>query len=105
MTTLTNTLERIEETFRKEFDELGLKPPKGSISGLERELIIDYWRKAITQAVLEAYREVEVSEVKTKLDIDPSGNYGQKTEVSSYNLALSTISAKKEAYLQGIKKS
>lgn len=42
------TQEVMEEEFRKQYDELGLKPKKPSMGGLEREIIIDYWRKALT---------------------------------------------------------
>lgn len=37
-----------EDEFRKQFDELGLKFPKNSMKNLERELILDYWRKKIS---------------------------------------------------------
>lgn len=49
-------LENLEDRFRKEFDELKLKPPKNSMPNLERELIIDFWRKAILQKFEEAER-------------------------------------------------
>lgn len=45
------TLEKILEDFRKQFDELGLKSPKGSMPGLERELIVDYFRKAFAKHI------------------------------------------------------
>ena len=38
-----------EDEFRKQYDELGLKAPKNSMPGMERELIIDFWRKALHQ--------------------------------------------------------
>ena len=44
-------VEELENRFRKEFDELGLKPPKNSMPNLERELIIDYWRKALNSLI------------------------------------------------------
>ncbi len=40
--------EAVVEEFGKQFDELGMKPPKNSMPGLERELIKDYFRKALT---------------------------------------------------------
>jgi len=43
-------IEERAEQFRKEYDELGLKPPKNSMKNLERELIIDYWRKVASEA-------------------------------------------------------
>lgn len=48
--TLKQLQEKGEEKFRKQFDELGLKQPKNSMKNLERELIIDYWRKQTTLA-------------------------------------------------------
>lgn len=45
----------IEERFRKEFDELKLKPPQNSMPNLERELIIDFWRKAIKSEIEKHY--------------------------------------------------
>ena len=53
----SQSVEAICDDFRKQFDELGLKAPKKSMPGLERELIVDYWRKVLhshTQAVKEA---------------------------------------------------
>lgn len=52
-------IEKTEEQFRKQFDELGLKPPKDSMPNLERELIIDFWRKALTQTRIDTLKEVE----------------------------------------------
>jgi hypothetical protein len=49
--TQEDELDAIEQEFRKQFDELGLKPPKNSMPNLERELIIDYWRKACKQLI------------------------------------------------------
>ena len=47
MTTKHTTVEEIADDFRKQFDELGLKPPKNSMKNIERELIIDYWMKIL----------------------------------------------------------
>ena len=44
-----------EEKFRKEYDKLGLKSPKNSMKNLERELIIDYWRKVISTRSISAW--------------------------------------------------
>lgn len=40
--------ENWEDDFRKQFDELKLKPPKNSMKNAERELIIWYFRNLLT---------------------------------------------------------
>jgi len=60
----TITIEDLEEDFRKQFDELKLKPPKNSMPGLERELIIDYWRKAIQSLIDQKVIEARIDELK-----------------------------------------
>jgi hypothetical protein len=62
----TDPIEREVEEFRRQFDELGLKPPKNSMPGLERELIIDYWRKVVTRIQQETERKVR-EEVQKEL--------------------------------------
>lgn len=51
----------MEDEFRKQFDELGLKPPKGSMPNLEREMIIDYWRKKLKENWNSAIKACEES--------------------------------------------
>lgn len=61
------SIEQLKEEFRPQYDELGLKAPKNSIPGLERELIADYWCKIIQS---ERDRAEEVAQtVKRKLSL------------------------------------
>jgi len=53
MTNKENTIDKRVEEFGKQFDELGMKPPKNSMPGLERELLKDYMRKALHQTAQE----------------------------------------------------
>jgi hypothetical protein len=57
---MTNILsvEEVVDNFGKQFDELKMKPSKKSMPGLERELLKDFMRKALT-AEREAGREEE----------------------------------------------
>jgi hypothetical protein len=54
MTNLNTLIKRRQGEFRVQYDELGLKQPKNSMKNLERELIIDYWRKVSTEAYRQA---------------------------------------------------
>lgn len=58
-----------EEEFRKQFDELGLKPPKNSMKGLERELIINYWRNWHINSIKEILEAEVVRKRKELLDL------------------------------------
>ena len=42
------SVEEVANDFGKQFDELKMKPPKNSMPGLERELLKDFMRKALT---------------------------------------------------------
>ena len=56
---MTNqTIEQAVEEFGNQFDELKMKPPKDSMTGLERELLKDFMRKA-----LQAQRDATLQEV------------------------------------------
>ena len=62
MTPLNTIIEeetKWEDDFRKQFDELKLKPPKNSMPNAERELIIWYFRNRITTAMQRAYEAGE----------------------------------------------
>lgn len=54
-----SVVEGWEDDFRTQFDELKLKPPKGSIRNSERELIIWYFRNLITTLKQTAQQEKE----------------------------------------------
>lgn len=54
----------VDDDFRNQFDELGLKPPKNSMPGLERELIIDYWRKHINTILSDYIPKSKVIEAR-----------------------------------------
>jgi len=70
--------EEIREEFRKQFDELKLKPPKGSIKNLERELILDYWLKIRRGAIAE--RDEEIKKMVEKID-DSGGGSGRRLKL------------------------
>jgi len=73
----------IEEDFRKQYDELGLKPPKNSMPNLEREIIIDYWRKHINELQTELLKAVENKKRETgELDYEDglAEGYNQASE-------------------------
>jgi len=67
MTKIPSVEEKVEE-FGKQFDELKMKPPKKSMPGLERELLKDFMRKALTaerEAGARQERQKCVAEMKT----------------------------------------
>jgi len=62
-TPMTNILsvEEVVDNFGKQFDELKMKPSKKSMPGLERELLKDFMRKALTADRLALLTELEES--------------------------------------------
>jgi len=70
---MTNqTIEQAVEEFGDQFDELNMKPPKNSMPGLERELLKDFMRKALTAdrlALLTELRDCELLEEKEDVSI------------------------------------
>jgi len=78
---MNNTHKQVEAEFRTQYDELGLRPKKPTIKNLERELIIDYWRKALTlheQAVQERVVEVLEGMRKVHREFECNGAHGGK---------------------------
>lgn len=78
-----------EDDFRKQFDELKLKPPKNSIKNAERELIIWYFRNLLTEKDKE--REEAVAEERLRI----------VKEISFHEPALSA--KKPMAYNEGLR--
>ena len=72
------SVEEVVDNFGKQFDELKMKPSKKSMPGLERELLKDFMRKALTAerlALLTEMREsglLEEKETPSSLQ-DPAG--------------------------------
>jgi len=61
---MTNqTIEQAVEEFGNQFDELNMKPPKNSMPGLERELLKDFMRKALTADRLALLTELRACEL------------------------------------------
>lgn len=103
MTQDTSTVEEIATLFRVQFDELGLKPPKGkSMHGLERELIVDYWRKALTTYGNARYEEGVKAERERIVDENTSDGYHTFKELYEfrklYNAALFNEWARQQKY-------
>jgi len=63
------SVEEVVYNFGKQFDELKMKPPKNSMPGLERELIKDFMRKALT-----ADRTALLTELSEWAEAEPTIN-------------------------------
>jgi len=99
------SVEEVVYNFGKQFDELKMKPPKNSMPGLERELIKDFMRKALTAertALLTELREwAEVN--KSIFRAKENGERGVK-HYSKWSQNIKTLESL-QAHLDGLIKS
>lgn len=83
---------RIRDEFRKQFDELGLKPPKKSMKNLERELILYYWIEKIN-SILSLHNQELIEKIR--------GIVEEICQDSSYDNMVFSLSSGRE---EGTKK-
>ncbi len=84
------TKEEVGSEFRKQYDELGLKPPCVSMLNLERELILDFWLKTR----LSDLESIEEGVEKIKATVE--GVNGTSKYDSCYDDVLSYLKSLKQ---------
>ena len=93
------TIEQAVEEFGNQFDELNMRPPKHSMPRLERELLKDFMRKALTADHLALLTELRASGLLENKPMNVFSFVLQGEELEHYmrykghNLAVEAIKA------------
>ena len=93
------SVEEVVDNFGKQFDELKMKPSKKSMPGLERELLKDFMRKAITADRLALLTELRDSGMLEEKEYSDEGDKQSMKYRNHNELGHNTLARNIKAHL------